>query len=333
MKVVATIGLLVLCAPGAYAHHSTSAVYERGGKIIEVEGEITAVLWANPHVRFKLRGVGPDGVERLWDLESNSVSIVSRFGLTADLISVGQHVTVAGNGGRVANDVLWLTNMLLPSNAEVMFGADVAPRWSGRTIGSDTRSAVAADASGDLGLFRVWTNVTNPPTFWGQNHPLTPAAAAVRAAFDPIADDPTANCAPKGMPYIMEQPYPMQLTEEGDEILMHMEEYDTVRRIAMAASTGSREPSPARLGRSIGHWDGTALVVETTDIDYPYFNNTGIPQGRDAHIEERFRLSADGSRLDYTMIVTDPATFTAPVTLTKAWEWRPGEQVRPYDCR
>jgi hypothetical protein len=31
--------------------------------------------------------------------------------------------------------------------------------------------------------------------------------------------------------------------------------------------------------------------------------------------------------------VTDPGTFTAPVTLEKQWEWRPGEHVRPYGCR
>ncbi len=85
--------------------------------------------------------------------------------------------------------------------------------------------------------------------------------------------------------------------------------------------------SPAGVGTAL------ALVVETTDIDYPHFDGRGIPLGRDAHVEERFALNADGSRLDYTMKVTDAATFTEPVTLTKQWEWRPGEQVRPYDCR
>ena len=75
------------------------------------------------------------------------------------------------------------------------------------------------------------------------------------------------------------------------------------------------------------------LVVETADIDYPFLNATGIPLTRAVRIEERFALSEDGSRLDYTMIITDPATFTESVTLTKAWEWRPGEEVRPYDCR
>jgi hypothetical protein len=55
--------------------------------------------------------------------------------------------------------------------------------------------------------------------------------------------------------------------------------------------------------------------------------------GPDATTEERFTLNADGSRLEYRMVVTDPATFTAPVTLQKAWEWRPGEELRPYECR
>ena len=332
VSAVVAIGALILLTEGAYAHHSTASVYDRSGGIIEAEGEITEVAWANPHVRFKMRGAEPGGRERIWDIESNSVSIVSRFGLTDDLVAIGNRVKVAGNGGRVRDDVLWVTNMLLPNGEEILFGARIEPRWSQRTIGTDIRSAVAADSAGELGIFRVWTNAVAPPGFWGSNHPLTPAAAAARAQFDPIADDPTANCAPKGMPYIMEQPYPMQLVDEDDVILMRMEEYDTVRRIAMSADAAARLSGPAHLGRSTGRWDGDTLVVDTTDIDYQYFNATGIPLGPDAHIEERLALNGDGSRLTYTMVVTDPATFTEPVTLTKAWEWRPGEEVRPYDC-
>ena len=325
---VGTLAVLALFAQAAYAHHSAASVYDRSS-IVEAEGEITEVAWVNPHVRFKMRGAEAGGRERIWDIESNSVSIVSRFGLTAGLVEVGDRVKVAGNGGRVRDDVMWVTNMLLPSGEEILFGANVARRWSERTIGTDIRSAVAADDSGELGIFRVWTNATPPPAFWGNDPPLTPAAAAARAAHDPIANDPTANCAPKGMPYIMEQPYPIELVDEGDEILLKMEEYDTVRRIAMSG-TGVREVP--RLGRSTGRRDGETLVVETTDVDYGFFNASGIPLGADARFEERFTPSDDGSRLEYTMTLTAPATFTAPVTLTKQWEWRPGEQVRPYDC-
>jgi len=322
----------VIFAPFAGAHHSTALVYDRGGPPIEAEGVITEVAWVNPHVRFKMRGAGADGVERLWDIESNSVSIVSRFGLTADVVAAGTRVKVAGNGGRQADNVLWLTNMLLPSGQEVLFGAAIQPRWSQQTIGSDIRSAVVADSQ-NLGLFRVWTNATGPPAFWGPPPPLTPSAAAVRAAFDPLQDEPTANCAPKGMPFIMEQPYPMEIVAAGDEILIKLEEYDTVRRVAMKPGVAVRADPESPLGVSFGRWEGAALVVMTVDIGYPWFNGTGIPLGPDARIEERFTLNADGSRLDYTLTVTDAATFTAPVTLRKAWEWRPGEQVRPYACR
>jgi len=327
------LGLIVLASfmPVAHAHHSTSAVYNRDGALIEAEGVITKVAWVNPHVRFEMRGTGADGVERLWKIESNSVSIVSRFGLTADVVAAGTRVKVAGNGGRQANDVLFLTNMLLPSGQEILFGAGIQPRWSQQTIGSDTRGAVTADTQ-KLGIFRVWTNTTSPPAFWGNNLPLTPSAAATRAAFDPIADDPTKNCAPKGMTYVMEQPYPIELVKDGDDILLRLEEYDTVRRIRMS-SAAPTSTGATLLGDSRGRWDGEALVVTTTNIGYRWFNGSGIPLGRNALVEERFVLNDDGSRLNYTMTVTDSATFTAPVTLRKSWEWRPGERVRPYECK
>jgi hypothetical protein len=333
MKSSSSLALAAVAAlaPGALAHHSTALVYERDGPLIEVEGTITEVAWVNPHVRFKLRGTGPDGVEREWDIESNSVSNVSRFGLTADLVAAGTRVKVAGNGGRQLDNILWLTNMLLPNDREILFGQAVRARWSQQTIGRDIRGAVTAD-SGNRGLFRVWSNATAPPAFWGNTFPLTPRAAAARAAYDPLTQDPTANCAPKGMPFIMEQPYPMELVQDGDEILIKMEEYDIVRRVAMRPGVAQRATPESPLGVSFGRFEGAALVVFTIDIGYPWVNGLGIPLGPDATTEERFELNADGSRLEYTLKVTDPATFTTPPTFRKAWEWRPGEELRPYEC-
>jgi hypothetical protein len=317
--------------PAAFAHHSTALVYERDGALIEVEGTITEIAWVNPHVRFKLRGTGPDGVEREWDIESNSVSNVSRFGLTAELVAAGTRVKLAGNGGRQLDNVMWLTNMLLPDGKEILFGQAVRARWSQQTIGSDIRGAVTADTS-RLGLYRVWTNATAPPAFWGNSFSLTPSAAAARAAYDPLTQDPTANCAPKGMPFIMEQPYPMEIAQAGDEILIKMEEYDIVRRVAMKPGVAQRADPESPLGVSFGRFEGAALVVFTIDVGYAWVNGMGIPLGPDATMEERFELNADGSRLEYTLKVNDAATFTTPATFRKAWEWRPGEQLRPYEC-
>jgi len=47
---------------------------------------------------------------------------------------------------------------------------------------------------------------------------------------------------------------------------------------------------------------------------------------------ERFTVSDDGSRLNYSLVADDPIVFTAPVELERAWLWEPGIELMPYDC-
>jgi len=112
-----------------------------------------------------------------------------------------------------------------------------------------------------------------------------------------------------------------------------MEEYDIVRRVAMMPGVAQRPDAESPLGSSFGRWEGAVLAVFTVDIGYGWVNGMGIPLGPDASTVERFALNADGSRLEYTMTITDPATFTSPAKFSKTWEWRPGEVLRPYECR
>jgi len=134
------------------------------------------------------------------------------------------------------------------------------------------------------------------------------------------------------MPTIMEQPYPIEFVQDGDNILLRLEEYDTVRTILIGDFFIAVMPTPTLLGHSRGHWEDTTLVVETSAIDWDYFDKEGIPQGDNMRVTERFTPSADGSRLEYTMTVTDSEVFTAPVMLERHWVWRPGEEIRPYNC-
>ena len=94
----------------------------------------------------------------------------------------------------------------------------------------------------------------------------------------------------------------------------------------------AHDPSPSVLGYSTGRWDGESLVVTTTHIDWPWFDQTGVRQTEAIELLERFTLSEDGLRLNYSVTATDPATFTEPVVLTRDWIWLPGEQVQPYNC-
>ena len=224
-----------------------------------------------------------------------------------------------------------------------MLNVGLKPRWSQRTLGDESLlMARTGDGSRpDLGLFRVWSHTraearlfreATDPNFDIQSYPMTPAARAALAKFDRATDNPTANCVPKGMPTVMEAPYPIEFVR-GDygDILLRLEEYDLERRIHMGGRA-IEAPPPSPLGFSVGHWEDRTLVVRTRRIDWPYFSQLGIPQTPAVEIVERFTPTADGSRLDYEMTVTDPATFTEPVVLEQYWLWLPDVQLLPYEC-
>ena len=314
-------GLLVPTGSLLHAHHASAPFYDNSREV-EVEGEITEVLWQNPHIRFTLR----DDEGRDWDIETTSVSVLSRWGLGADVVEVGSRVRLAGRPGRLSDTAMWVSNMLLPGGQEVLLSS--RPRWTDNTIGEDLRGETTA--APELGLFRVWTSAGR---LWNNEYPLTEFARTARAGWDPVADEPTANCAPKGMAFIMENPYPMEFVDEGDRILLYIEEYDLVRTIYMTAAARPANPEPNLLGHSVGHWEGDTLVVDTTHIDYPHFDKTGIPQTEAVRNLERFTVNDEGSRLEYSVTITDPAIFTEPVVMTKTWAYRPGETINPYDCQ
>ena len=87
------------------------------------------------------------------------------------------------------------------------------------------------------------------------------------------------------------------------------------------------------MGYSVGRWEGNTLIVITNRINSPYSLGGGTPQSEAVEIVERFTLSEDERTMDWAATLTDPATFTAPVTPTSThWKWVPGEAIKPYDC-
>ena len=123
----------------------------------------------------------------------------------------------------------------------------------------------------------------------------------------------------------------MELAQVGETIELRTEEFDLVRVIDMRADA-TTDGAPTLLGHSIGRWEGSELVVETRNISWRFFDSRGTQHSDALELVERFALSEDGSELNYTLMATDPATFTEPVTLDKQWVWRPGEVVRPFEC-
>ncbi len=315
------------------AHHAFSGIFDMN-TLSEIEGEIIELVWRNPHVRFSIQ---TDAGEA-WDIETNSVSIIQRMDISSELLSVGDRVRVAGFPDRRGEQAMWTNNVLLADGRELVTRPGVEPHWSAEVLGSSqVWLADGSDARGTpaevQGIFRVWSTHFNSfsRSLFDRNYPLTSEAAAIQAAYDPVADDPIPGCAPKGMPWIMSQPYPMELAEVGENVELRTEEFDLVRVIYMGKDA-TTEGSPTLLGHSVGQWDGNELVVETRGISWRFFDSSGLQHSDALELVERFALNEDGSELNYTLIATDPATFTEPLTLTKQWLWRPGEVVRPYEC-
>ena len=326
-------GTLATVPFSAAAHHSMSE-FDRG-VVTDVTGVVSRISWTNPHILLEVTSTDRNGVKTVWSLEGGAVSAQRRRGLTADRIAVGDVVRVAGFPSTRRDRYLQVNHVLLPDGVELLVGGTREPRWSGRTAGSavvvDTTKVAAA--KGDS-MFRVWSAGSGAWFFAGRsNYQLTKSAAAAVAKWDDIADNPLTKCVAPGMPALMGNPYPMEFVQVGRDIELRFEEFDAVRRIHMGAGVARPAAVPlSPLGYSVGRWEGKALVVDTSRINWPYFDRSGAPQTQNVAINERFTVVQDGNRLDYVMTVNEPASLVKPFVWNAYFIWKPGEAVNRYEC-
>jgi hypothetical protein len=134
------------------------------------------------------------------------------------------------------------------------------------------------------------------------------------------------------MPGVMANPYPIEFVDEGEEIVLRIEEWDAVRSIHMTRGPDIDMPA-APLGHSVGRWEGDTLIVRTTNIGWPYYDDVGTPQSAAMQVEERFTLTENGSRLEYVQTAIDPLPFTEPAVL-KGYFWlEAGAEIKPFNCQ
>ncbi len=336
------VALVCAVAPAALRAHHSTAEYD-SATVVEAQGDVTKVLWANPHVRLEISTQRFDGVAELWLLEGQSPGDLDRANIPRDIVKPGDTVTFAGNPSTRRERRMYVTNVLLPDRTEVVLRASAAPRWSSDRYLSYRQATIdPARAAADRGegIFRVWVPTDSKTPDWANDPPLTDAARAAWKAFDAIRDDPVIDCTPPGMPQVITRSgrYGLRFARSGEDIVMKNEYREIDRVIHMSAqpdAAAARAPTP--LGWSTGRWDGATLVVTTTHISWPYFQLyglEGVPQSTDMTIVERFTPSADGNELGYDISATDPRTFTRTVTAEgyRTFRWQPGFEFLPQDC-
>ncbi len=316
------VGGLLLLSNIALGHHSISP-FDRES-IQELEGTVSSVQWINPHIRLTIR-VGDEE----WEVEGDSPNAAERQGLTRESMQVGDEVRRAGWPSTLGRREVFLTNILIDGAETVVMDLNLPLVF---TQSEEAPFVDPAEADPDRGIFRVWSS-SGELYQLRSPYVLTPAAEAARADWEPYTDQLALRCVAPGMPNAILNPYPIEIIDRGDQILIRIEEWEAVRTVDMVSETIPEDASGSLLGYSVGRWeDDRTLVVETGRVDFPYLDDAGTPMSNDARMIERFSLSQDGNELDYEIAVTDSENLVEPVVWVAAWTWIPGTIIRPYEC-
>jgi hypothetical protein len=327
---------LYFIASSAFGHHSAVAFFDEEN-MGEIEGVVTNTRWRNPHVAFSVTVVGTDGQEEEWSVESNALNALERIGISPETVAVGDQLRFWGPLSKHGLPAMRAYNVLLANGEEVLMMPHVSTErhWANNVLVAtipvlENKDVTASIEQAD-GIFRVWTS--GRIALVNAELPLTTKAAAAKSAYDPLTDDPVLQCIPTGMPAVMDVTFPIEFTAQGDNIVLRLEQWDTTRTIHMATGSGPADNQPAtREGFSIGHWGGDVLVVETSNIDWMFFDDRGTPLSSAVRVVEFFTLSDDENSLHWRATTVDPDTFTKPVVQEQTFTWVPGEEIKPYEC-
>ncbi|MBD07543.1 MAG: hypothetical protein CMD70_02340 [Gammaproteobacteria bacterium] len=148
-----------------------------------------------------------------------------------------------------------------------------------------------------------------------------------------LTDDPEANCKMVGVPRITYMPYPFQIIQTPNQIVMTYEWVHSIRNIYMN-SEHPEGPIQWYMGDSRGYWDGDTLVVDVVHFtDETWFDRSGNYHGEGLHVIERYtRLGPD--HMQYDVTVEDPEIFTEPWHMSMPLYRRQEENIRilEYEC-
>ncbi len=168
----------------------------------------------------------------------------------------------------------------------------------------------------------------------GNEIPYQPWAAAKKKenAEHWLERDPEIKCFMPGVPRATYMPYPFQILQGTDKILMAYEFAGATRTIHMDKVGDS--PSTTWMGWSRGRWDGDTLVVDITDFnEETWFDRAGNFHSDALHVVERYTPMSPHHLL-YEATIEDPKVFTRPWKLRMPLyrRFERDKQILEYKC-
>ena len=122
--------------------------------------------------------------------------------------------------------------------------------------------------------------------------------------------DPELKCYRPGVPRANYMPFPFQIIQSPDVIVMAYEYMGALRTISMG--TPEDPPADTWMGWSYGSWDGDTLVIDSRGfLEYTWFDRAGNYHSDALHVVERL-TPASPYHLLYEATIEDPKVFTRP---------------------
>jgi hypothetical protein len=156
----------------------------------------------------------------------------------------------------------------------------------------------------------------------------------VKVANDPSrydSGDPELQCYRPGVPRANYMPFPFQIFQNREQIMIVYEYKWSVRWIYMDAN--SEAPVDSWMGWSNGRWEGDTLVVDTVGInERGWIDAYGTPTTKQLHLVEKW-TRLDFKTLRYEITVDDPGAYTAPFTTGMLMTYQPGREMFEFVCQ
>jgi len=312
--------LLLAVSGAALAHHGVAPHYD-DTKQVTLDGVVSEFRFINPHSFVYLRVIGADGQEAVWHCEMASRSVLERNGLTFGMFAAGTHVRITGSQARqnptgcALREARFDDGRVLRSST--LFGA--TPATSGAPSESDT-------------IDGVWAMKTFSVSFY--EGVLTAEGERLRAAFDPIEDDPSIQCQPASpVRFWINVNEPFEIRREGGTVVVDHQFLDSQRLIHLDVTAPPAGTPRSAMGYSTGRFDGEALVVETTNFTAGVLEpRRAVMHTADLKLTERLEVNPTTHELEITWTIDDPVIFKEPHTQKETFV-RTERWHEPYDCK
>jgi hypothetical protein len=151
--------------------------------------------------------------------------------------------------------------------------------------------------------------------------------------------DPEAKCYQGGVPRVTYMPYPFQILQTNDTVLIAYEYGGNSARVVQLGD--DLEKTRAKLintdswmGQSVGRFEGDTLVVDDRWFSHViWLDRSGNYYSQDAHVVERYTPTSP-DHIRYEATIDDPRVFTRPwkMSMILYKHAEPDMQLLEFQC-